>query len=151
MGYKPKTYNNKSPEAPYFLLEKGIYKNLNVASLGYVISREDDSRFLNKTVRPYKYKVKLGPIDESGGKNLADNTIYGVTCLEGVDITEEEINTGRCAVLILFLDNYPGNFYKNVGDAYKPLDYKLGDTSGAEDIYHDCRNGIIIGKLKLTK
>lgn len=143
MGYKSKLWDRESVEAPYFALEKGIYKNLNVASLGYVVDLVLDERLNNKT---YKYTVKLGPIDT--GKTEVHYTIYDVACIEGVEITKEEIDSGNCLVLIVFLDTNPKNLYAQVHGYNKKVSDKLGDTSGVQDIMHDYRNAVIIGKLK---
>jgi hypothetical protein len=144
MGYKTKIWDRKSPESPYFLLEKGIFKNLNVASVGYVVDRFLDSRFNNKV---HKYTVKLGPIDT--GKEEVHYTVYDVACIEGIDITEEDISSGKCLVLVIFLDTNPKNIYSMVHGYNQRVSDKLGTTEGVEDIMHDYRNAVIIGKLKV--
>jgi hypothetical protein len=143
MGYKNKTWLKESQEAPFFVLEKGIYKNLNVSTLGYVVSMSDDER-LDKKVK--KYKVKAGPIIT--GKTEEDYTIYDVSCLSHITITQEEINSGKCIVMVAFLDTNPKNFYKSINSANVKVEDKLSNDLGVENILHDYRNGVIVGKLK---
>jgi hypothetical protein len=144
MGYKSKNWDTHTKEASFFILEKGIFKNLNVASLGYVTSRSLDPRFHNKV---YKYSITLGPKEQ--GKQDSYYEIYDVACLEGIDITQEEISSGKCLVLVLFLDTNPKNLYSQVYGYNKAVSDKLGDTSSVEDIMHDYRNAIIVGKVKI--
>ena len=144
MGYKSKNIIKESPEAPYFLLEKGIYMGLNVSTLGYVVGMSDDSRLDNKVKR---YSVKAGPIVT--GKSEVDYTLYDVACLEGVTISQEDINSGKCIVMIVFLDTNPSNFYKSIHSYNTKVEDKLGDDVGLKDILHDYRNGVIVGKLKI--
>lgn len=144
MGYKPKTWIKESSEAPFFILEKGIYMNLNVSSLGYVVGQEADTRMAGKTMN---YTVKVGPITK--GKTITTNTIYNVACLEHVVITPEEIASGKCAVMLVFLDNNPSNFYNAVHGFNQNVDDKLSTDKEVEDIMHDYRNAVIVGKLKV--
>lgn len=144
MGYKNKTWLKESSEAPFFILEQGIYKGINVSSLGYVIGSSSDERIANKTK---KYIVKLGPI--VSGKTVVDNTIYDVACLDHINITQEDISSGKCVVMVAFLDTNPKNFYNSIHGFNKNVDDKLGTDKGVENILHDYRNGVIIGKLRL--
>jgi len=144
MGYKNKSWIKESSEAPFFILEKGIYKNLNVSSLGYVVSMTDDDRLSGKVK---KYTVKFGPV--VADKNKIDYVTYDVACLSHVTITQEEINSGKCIVMVVFLDTNPKNFYKSVHGVNTNIDDKLGSDLGVENIMHDYRNGVIIGKLKI--
>lgn len=144
MGYKKKSWLSESQEAPYLVLEKNIYKNLNVSTIGYVVAQDDDERFNNKVK---KYTVKAGPIV---GSNPVENyTLYNVACVEGVTITQEEINSGMCIVVVLFLDTNPNNLYKSVHSYNTKIEDKLKTDSGVENIMHDYRNGVIIAKLKI--
>ena len=144
MGYKNKSWLQESQEAPFFILEKGIYKGLNVSTLGYVVGMSNDERLSNKVK---KYKVKAGPI--ISGKQEVDYTLYDVACLDNVVITQEDINSGKCIVMIVFLDTNPKNFYQSVNSSNVKIEDKLSNDSGVEDILHDYRNGVIIGKLKI--
>lgn len=146
MGYKPKDWIKESQEAPFFILERGIYRNLNVSSLGYVVSKQDDVRLDNKVET---YTVKIGPVTK--GKDVAMNTIYDVACLEGINITQEEINSGNCVVMLVFLDTNPTNFYKMIHGANERVDDKLATDENVEDILHDYRNAVIVGKLKVNR
>lgn len=145
MGYKNKKWIKESPEAPFFILEKGIYKGLNVSSLGYVTGMSDDSRLANKVK---KYTVQLGPIVK--GKTEVNYTVYDVACLEHITITQEEINTGKCIVMLVFLDTNPKNFYQSVNSVNDKIINKLSTDVGVENILHDYRSGVIVGKLKIV-
>lgn len=144
MGYKNKSWIKESSEAPFFILEKGIYANLNVSSIGYVVGMANDDRLSNKVK---KYTVKFGPIIT--GKNKEQYISYDVACLDHVTITQEEINSGKCIVMVVFLDTNPKNIYKAVHGVNTNVDDKLGTDLGVENIMHDYRNGVIVGKLKI--
>ena len=128
MGYKNSTLRKE--ENGYAILKNRefIFRNLNVASLGYIIGTNTDGT----------YNIQLSP--KVNGLSLQELTIYKVLKLEGLTLAVGDI------VLLLFLDTP----YKKAIE-YKPSYDKLKSLVELNDIekdtLHDYRNAIIIGKV----
>ena len=128
MGYKNSTLRKE--ESGYAILKNRefIFRNLNVASLGYIVSINSDG----------SYNIQLSP--KVNDLSLQELTIYKVLKLDGLNLAVGDI------VLVLFLDTP----YKKVIE-YKPSYDKLKSLVELNDIekdtLHDYRNAIIIGKV----
>lgn len=128
MGYKNSTLRKE--ENGYAILKNRefIFRNLNVASLGYIIGANSDGT----------YNIQLSP--KVNDYTLKELTIYKVLKLDGLTLVVGDI------VLLLFLDTP----YKKAIE-YKPSYDKLKSLVELNDIekdtLHDYRNAIIIGKV----
>lgn len=128
MGYKNSTLRKE--ESGYAILKNRefIFRNLNVASLGYIVGINSDG----------SYNIQLSP--KVNDLNLQELTIYKALKLDGLTLAVGDI------VLVLFLDTP----YKKAIE-YKPSYDKLKSLVELNDIekdtLHDYRNAIIIGKV----
>lgn len=130
MGYKSMSVDKENPAYGIFKNREWIFKNLNVASLGYVTYVGEGSTY---------YEVQLSPI--LPGKTKKDYYIRKVKVLEGLEITKGDL------VIVLFLDNY-GEKALTYEDQYSRMGTVPELTEKESDILHDYSCGVIIGKVK---
>lgn len=131
MGYRYTSMDKENPAYGIFKNREWIFKNLNVASLGYVtyVNEEEPT-----------YEVQLSPM--LPGKTKKDYYIRKVKVLENVG----EISKGDL-VMVVFLDDY-GEKALLYQDRYSRTGEVPELTDKEKDILHDFSCGVIIGKVK---
>lgn len=130
MGYRSMNIDKENPAYGIFKNREWIFKNLNVASLGYVTYVNNGGSL---------YEVQLSPM--LSGKTKKDYYIRKVRVLEGLEIKKGDL------VLVLFLDTFEEKAFL-YEDQYNRTGVVPELSEKESDILHDYSCGIIIGKVK---
>lgn len=131
MGYNYKDIDKRRQEAPFLILEKNIYENLNVGSIAEVAD-------IYSKDNVYKLKLKLIPkgvyVDCSNILDTLFKTVIEIDAETLEETNSEVLNLSRGdKVIVMFLDNY--------GTQELVEDTKV--------IMHDYKNAVVIGKLHI--
>ena len=123
MGYKYKIIDDRRQEAPFLILEKDIYQNLNVCTLAQIVD-----------VYSGGYKLKSIPKGIMFESNYVMREMEHY--IEDRTYTVDEMTYVKGdLVLVIMLDNYGTEELTEV----------------TETIMHDYRNAVILGKVNKLK